>query len=142
VKRDLRYERFLKHPPERVWRALTEPALMGRWLMETDFEPTVGHVFQFRTDPAPTFDGILNGEVVLVEPPRQIAYTFIGGMMRHKTTVKWTLHPEDGGTRLILEHTGFTGLSDVAISGIIGFGWKRMLNDLPAVLDSLAQEVA
>ena len=138
MKRDLRYERELRHPPERVWRALTEPELMRRWLMETDFEPTAGHHFEFRTDPGIGFDGVLRGEVILVDPPRQIAYTFKGGMMRHETTVTWTLIPETKGTRLILEHTGFTGFADIAISGIIGLGWRRMLGDLPEVLTSMA----
>lgn len=138
MKRHLRYERQLRHPVERVWRALTEPELMGRWLMETDFEPTIGHRFEFHTDPARGFDGVLYGEVIQVEAPHKIAYTFIGGMMRHKTMVTWTLIPENEGTRLILEHTGFTGFADIAISGIIGLGWRRMLNDLPKVLTSLA----
>lgn len=140
MKRDLRYEQELRHPPERVWRALTEADLMGRWLMETDFKPIVGHRFEFRTEPAMGFDGILYGEVIHVEPPQKIAYSFIGGMMRHKTMVTWTLIPEGEGTRLILEHTGFTGFADIAISGLIGLGWRRMLNDLPTILTSLATE--
>ena len=138
MQRELRYERFLPHPPERVWRALTDSRLMGRWLMETDFEPVVGHRFQFRTDPAPTFDGVLYGEVISVDPPRLIAYTFKGGIMNYQTMVTWTLLPESEGTRLILEHTGWTGLRDVMISHIIGSGWSRMLNALPDVLDELA----
>jgi uncharacterized protein YndB with AHSA1/START domain len=138
MKRDLLFERFLNHPPERVWRALTESELMGRWMMETDFQPVVGHRFQLRTEPGPTFDGVLYGEVVTVDPPRLLAYTFIGGIMKYETTVIWTLTPQAGGTLLKLEHTGFTGLKDVIISHIIGFGWSRMLKDLPAVLAQLA----
>lgn len=138
MKRDLVFERLLEHPPERVWRALTESELMGRWMMATDFQPVVGHRFQLRTEPGPTFDGVLYGEVTQVDPPRLIAYTFIGGIMQYETTVTWTLTPQAGGTLLRLEHTGFTGLKDVIISHIIGFGWSRMLKDLPAVLDQLA----
>jgi len=138
MKRDLVYERFLDHPPERVWRALTESDLMGRWMMDTDFQPVVGHRFEFHTDPGPTFDGVLYGEVLEVDPPRRIVYSFIGGIMRYRTTVTWTLTPQAGGTLLKLEHTGFTGLKDVIISHIIGFGWNRMLNDLPDVLAQLA----
>ncbi len=140
MQRDLKFERLLPHPPERVWRALTESDLMGRWLMETDFQPVVGHRFQFRTEPGPTFDGFLYGEVILVDPPHRLSYTFKGGIMQYETTVLWTLVPETGGTRLILEHTGFTGLQDVVISHIIGSGWGRMLDALPATLDWLAQQ--
>ncbi len=140
MQRDLKYERFLPHPPERVWRALTESDLMGRWLMETDFQPVVGHRFQFRTEPGPTFDGVLYGQVTVVEPPHRLVYTFRGGIMQYETTVTWTLRAQEGGTLLILEHTGFTGLKDVIISHVIGSGWDRMLRALPDVLDALARQ--
>lgn len=137
MKRELKYERQLAHPPERVWRALTEAELMGRWMMETDFELVVGHRFTFRTDPAPTFDGVLYGEVLEVDPPRLLVFSFKGGMMGYVTTVRWTLLPQENGTLLRLEHSGWTGLRDVAISFIIGTGWQRMLDSLPEVLKAM-----
>jgi len=140
LKRELKYERFLSHSPERVWRALTESDLMGRWMMETDFEPVMGHRFTFRTDPAPTFDGVLYGEVLLVDPPHQIAYSFKGGIMQYETRVTWTLIEQDGGTLLRLEHTGWAGLKDVIISHIIGTGWQRMLKALPDLLSEMATQ--
>ena len=108
--------------------------------MANDFQPVVGHRFQFRTDPGPLFDGILDGEVVLVDRPQKLAHTFIGGSMNNQTTVTWTLTPRDDGTVLRLDHTGFTGLSDIAISGFITFGWGKMLKKLQVVLESLAEE--
>jgi uncharacterized protein YndB with AHSA1/START domain len=128
------FERFLEHPPERVWRALTESALIGRWMMETDFQPIVGHRFEFRTEKGPGFDGVLYGEVKQVDPPRLLIYSFIGGMMRYETTVAWTLTPQAKGTLLRLEHSGWTGLKDVIISYVIGYGWQRMFKDLPGLL--------
>lgn len=59
-------------------------------------------------------------------------------MLRRETTVTWTLTPGDGGTHLLLEHTGFTGLSDAAVSFILGYGWQKFLRNLPALLDRLA----
>jgi uncharacterized protein YndB with AHSA1/START domain len=138
MKRDLKYERFYQHPPERVWKALTDSQALEAWFMANDFQAVVGHRFQLRTEPGPGFDGVLYCEVVLVDAPRELAYTFRGGMMLRETLVTWTLIPQVGGTLLRLEHTGFTGLRDTAISGILDFGWRRFLRRLPGVLDTLA----
>lgn len=135
MKRDLRFERFLKHPPERVWRALTEREAIAAWYMENDFKAEVGHKFYFKTDPGPGFDGKLYGEVIEVDAPRRLVYTFKGGFMRRETQVMWTLTPQEGGTLLVLEHTGFTGLVDAAVSFILGYGWQKFLKNLPGALD-------
>jgi uncharacterized protein YndB with AHSA1/START domain len=135
--RDLRFERFLRHPPERVWHTLTDSRALAEWYMANDFLPVVGRRFTFRTDPGPGFDGILRGTVLQVDPPRRLVYTFIGGSMRHETRVSWTLSSKDGGTLLRLEHTGFTGLADISVSFVLGFGWQRFLRNLPALLARL-----
>ena len=140
MKRDIKLNRFYPHPPERVWRALTDPEALASWFADSDFKPVVGHKFTFTTDPGPTYDGILYCEVIEVDEPHHLAYTFRGGVMKSITTVTWILTPEAGGTRLRLEHTGFTGLRDIAISGIIGLGWRHNLSQMPAVLDSLASD--
>ncbi|MEZ4670455.1 MAG: SRPBCC domain-containing protein [Anaerolineae bacterium] len=136
MKRDLRFERFYKHPPERVWRALTEPEAIAKWYMETDFKAEVGHRFYLQTDPGPGFDGKLYGEVLEVDAPRRLVYSFKGGFMRHDTRVTWTLTDQAGGTLLVLEHTGFTGLVDAGVvSFIIGYGWAKFLKNMPGALD-------
>ena len=68
--RTLVIEREMPHPPEKIWRALTQSSLMEEWLMSNDFKPVVGHRFQFRAKPAPNWSGIIESEVLLVEPPR------------------------------------------------------------------------
>ena len=78
MKRDLAFEVVYPHPVERVWRALTDRAALAEWPMANDFEPRVGHRFQFRTRPAPGFDGIVRCEVVTLEEPRRLAYTWQG----------------------------------------------------------------
>jgi len=85
--RDLRFEIVYPHPPERVWRALTDPRALADWLIDNDSEPRAGHRFQFRTRPAPGFDGVVRCEVVEVEAPYRLAYTWLGGSMRRPTTV-------------------------------------------------------
>lgn len=132
MKRDLRLERVFPQPPERVWRALTDRRAIAAWLMDNDFEPVVGHRFTFRAKPQPGWDGVTYCEVIEVDPPRRLAYTWRGGAGDDKpptldTIVRFTVVPEGTGTRLILEHTGFSGLKSVLVSFMMKAGWKKML---------------
>jgi len=143
MKRDLRLERVFPQAPERVWRALTDRRALGQWLMETDFEPVLGHRFTFRAKPRPGWDGVTYCEVIELEPPRRVAYTWRGGAgegqpLTLDTIVRFTLVPEGSGTRLILEHTGFSGLKSVLVSFMLKSGWSRMLaRRLGPVIDAL-----
>lgn len=143
MKRNIRLERFYAFPPERVFRALTDPTAMADWLMKNDFQPRLGHKFQFRSKPQGNWNGITDCEVIEFEPPRRIAYTWTGqnkngGMALANTTVRWTLQPEKDGTRLLLEHTGFNGFGEVAVSFMLSMGWKKMLKTrLPAAIEQV-----
>jgi len=105
----------LPYPPEKVWRALTEPQLLAAWLMPNDIKPQVGHRFTFKAAPVPGWDGIVSCEVLVVEPHRRLRYSWRGGSDRLKeygapldTVATWTLTPTAaGGTRLRLDHDGF-----------------------------------
>ena len=144
MKRDLRLERVYPQPPARVWRALTDRRALSTWLMETDFAPVLGHEFTFRAKPQPGWDGITYGKVIELEAPRVVAYTWGGGAGKDKpptldTVVRWTLTPEGLGTRLVLEHTGFSGLRSVLVSFMMHAGWAKMMKKkLPGVLQSLS----
>ena len=65
-------ERELPHPPEKLWRALTQPHLIEDWLMKNDFEPVIGHRFNLRGD----WGGVLDCEVLAIEPNRTLSYTW------------------------------------------------------------------
>ncbi len=131
MKRDLKLERVYPHAPERVWRALTDRRAMSQWMMETDFEPRLGHRFTFRAKPQPGWDGVTYCEVTELDPPRRVAYTWRGGAGKDPltldTVVRFTLTPEGAGTRLTLEHTGFTGLKAIFVSFMMKAGWTKML---------------
>jgi uncharacterized protein YndB with AHSA1/START domain len=132
VKRNIRLERFYAFPPERVFRALTDPTAMADWLMPSDFQPKVGHKFQFRGKPQGSWDGVTHCEVLELDPPRCVAYSWTGrntdgSSALANTKVRWTLVPEKDGTRLVLEHTGFEGFGEIAVSFILSMGWKKML---------------
>jgi uncharacterized protein YndB with AHSA1/START domain len=137
MKRDLEFEVVYPYPPERVWRALTDPNAIAEWLMPNDFQPRLGQRFQFRTKPRRGFDGIVNCEVIEIDPMRRLSYTWAGGGLN--TVVIFSLQPVSGGTRLRLEHRGFTGLRGLMVSGILGSGWKKKIlrEGLPAVLSRI-----
>ena len=139
MKTRVKIERTYRHAPEKVWRALTEPAQLARWLMTSDFAPRVGHKFQFKADPQPGWRGIVDCEVTECDPPKRLSYTWSGDpSWKEPTVVTWTLEPAPGGTRLTLLHDNFLGIGGWALKLLLGAGWKKMLaKKLTAVLDSL-----
>ena len=113
VNRDLRFEVTYPHPPAAVWRALTDPAALREWLMDSTFaEARVGHQFTFRTTPRPGFNGIVYCEVLAVDPERRLSYSWHGGWAGRPTVVTYTLEAVAEGTRLRLEHTGSPAWAD------------------------------
>lgn len=135
------------HSPERVWRALTDPAALQQWLMDTTFrEAKVGHRFRFTAKPMPGWNGITECEVKEVVPLRKLSYTWGGSDNQGKpyppTLVTWTLEPAPGGgTKLRLEHTGLVGLRGLMMYMGMNSGWgtKMLRGSLPKLLDSWAQ---
>lgn len=125
----IRTDSFLPHPPEKVWRALTDPELLAAWLMPNDFQPHPGHRFTFRTDPVPAhgFDGIVRCEVLELVPPERLRISWAGGGL--DTTVTWRLVPEGTGTRLFLDHEGFDSgdPGQQAALRVLGGGWRGHL---------------
>ena len=67
-------ERQMPCPPEKLWRALTQPHLIAEWLMKNDFKPVIGHRFHLRSDPHT--GGIIDCEVLVVEPNKTLSYTW------------------------------------------------------------------
>src|SRR5690606_10536311 len=128
----------LKSPIERVWQALTDPATLSKWMMfETkDFRPVVGHKFQFRMEPDPSWSIVVDCEVLVVDEPRRLSYTWVVEAQAHTTTVTWTLEePESGGTRLHMEQSGFRSEAKQEIGGAKA-SWTKMLQQLEALLAS------
>jgi uncharacterized protein YndB with AHSA1/START domain len=121
-------------PPQKVWRALTEPRLLSAWLMENDIQPVVGHRFTFRAQPMPGWDGIVHCEVLAVETHKLLRYAWRGGSDELKgyggkldTVVTWTLsEASGGGTHLRLEHAGFLPANAFAYENM-GKGWRGKL---------------
>lgn len=139
-KRELVLTFELDHPPEKVWRALTEPQLLARWLMQTDLVPVVGQHFQFKRDPLPHWDGTVNCEILEIEELRTISYTWRA--LGLDTVVTWTLERTSTGTRLVLVQAGFEADQKQALGGARG-GWKSMAGEaLPRVLAEIPQDTS
>ena len=119
-------EREIPHPPEKIWRALTQPHLIEEWLMKNDFRPVVGHRFDLRAD-----WGSVGCQVLAVEPNKTLAYTW--GAFGLETVVTWTLTPTSTGTRLRMEQSGFRPDQPQAYHGA-QHGWQRFLANLDQVL--------
>ncbi len=128
----------IKSPIERVWHALTDPTTLAKWMFfETDdFQPVVGHHFQFRGKEATGWTGIVDCKVLIVDEPHRLSYTWVteGQLGQHRTTVSWTLTASDNGmTQIHLEQRGFDRQTKQEIDGA-KYGWTHQLNQLRDLL--------
>ena len=126
-------EREIAHPPEKLWRALTQPHLIEAWLMKNDFAPVVGHRFNLRGE----WGGVLDCEILAVEPHKTLSYSWD---FKHddpafdlRSVVTFTLTPTSTGTHLHMEQSGFRPDQKQAYGGAHS-GWKSFLENLDQVL--------
>ncbi|HXC56070.1 MAG TPA: SRPBCC domain-containing protein [Rhizomicrobium sp.] len=119
-------EREVAYPPEKIWRALTQPHLIEEWLMKNDFKPVVDHRFTLRGD-----WGSVDCQVMTVEPNRTLVYSW--GAMGMGSVVTWTLTPTSAGTHLRMEQAGFRPEQQRAYQGA-KFGWSKFFANLEQVL--------
>ena len=126
-------ERELPHPPEKLWRALTQPHLIEEWLMKNDFSPVVGHRFNLRGE----WGGVLDCEVLEVEPNKMLSYTWnfahADAAYDLRSVVVFTLTPTGAGTRLRMEQSGFRPDQRQAFGGA-NAGWQQFFAKLDQVL--------
>jgi uncharacterized protein YndB with AHSA1/START domain len=131
------FEFDLRHLPEKVWRALTDPVLLTEWLLpvvELKLEP--GAAFTFKTQPYPGWDGTVNCRVLEIEAHRKLSYAWVVGDMDINTVVTFTLTPTASGTRLSLVQSGFKPDQKREFGGA-RYGWKVMGGKLVDLLARL-----
>jgi uncharacterized protein YndB with AHSA1/START domain len=128
-------EREMPFPPEKIWRALTQPHLIAEWLMSNDFKPAVGHQFNFRADYLP--NGKLDCEVLAIEPNKTLSYTWgstsDNAAFDVKSVVTFTLTQTPTGTHLRVEQSGFRPDQKQAYGGA-KYGWQQFFGKLEQVL--------
>jgi uncharacterized protein YndB with AHSA1/START domain len=132
----IRIERVYAQGPSKVWRALTDPALVARWWAPGDIRAEVGHRFEMDMGPW----GKQPCEVLEVEPKRRLRYRFATTTL--DTIITWELAPEGAGTRLTLTHAGFDLDSPMGRRAYEGMkpGWPGILGRIETVLESAAPE--
>jgi uncharacterized protein YndB with AHSA1/START domain len=119
-------EREMQHPPEKLWRALTQPHLIAEWLMKNDFAAVAGHGFRLSAD-----WGTVDCRVLSVEPHRMLSYTWEAHGL--ESVVTWTLTATAKGTHLRMEQTGFRPEQKQAYQGA-KFGWPKFFENLEHTL--------
>lgn len=119
-------ERQIPYPPEKIWRALTQPHLLADWLMKGDFAPVVGHEFKFTAD-----WGAVDCKVLAIDPPTTLSYTWSAYGL--DSVVTFTLTPRDTGTHLRMEQSGFRKDQAQAYGGAKA-GWAQFLANLEQVV--------
>jgi uncharacterized protein YndB with AHSA1/START domain len=132
--RSLVIEREMPHPAEKIWRALTQGPLIEEWLMKNDFQPEVGHRFNFRSTPVPGWNGVIDSEVLVIEPNSRLSYSW--GTMGMVSVVTWTLTPTKGGTHLRMEQTGFPSEESASYKGA-SYGWTKFIGNMERVVGGL-----
>ncbi len=132
--RTLVIEREMPHPPEKIWRALTQSSLIEQWLMTNDFQPVVGHHFSFRANPVPNWNGIIDSKVLVLDPPSRLSYSWTS--MGLETVVTWTLTPTGRGTLLRMEQSGFPSEEGANYKGA-KYGWTSFIGKLENVVGGI-----
>ena len=130
------FEIDLKHAAEKVWRAISEPALLAEWLLpvvenKLKLEPQAA--FVFKTQPYPPWDGTVNCRVLEVDPHKKLSYAWVVGDMELDTVVTFTLTPTESGTRLSLVQSGFKPDQKQSFGGA-RYGWRAMGGKLVELL--------
>lgn len=139
---DIRLVRDYPHSRAKVWRALTDPALMARWGMRPEgFALVVGTRFRLVGTPNRVWRGFVECEVTRVDEARAISYTWIGNAAAAPVQVTYTLDDASRGTRLTLEYAGLSGIRGLLFAHLVMRpGLRRMLDrTFPAVLASVVR---
>ena len=132
------------HAPEKVWAAMTDPALIPLWTVTgaggrpEGFATVEGTKFQFIAKPKPGWNGIVDCVVLEVDAPRLLRYSWTDNAGGETTEVTYQIEAHAGGTRFAFDHTGFSGVGGLLMSKLLGRVRAKMLTvGLPAVLDDL-----
>lgn len=138
----IKHQFFYPHPVETVWAYLSTSELMAQWLMKNDFQPVIGHEFQFRTGPIASlnFDGIMYCKVLELEPLKRLVYSWNcgpgDGQITLESVVSWELQTKDNGTEVLLDHRGFNQEENLDFYHGLMHGWVEKLQNIDKLLNA------
>jgi uncharacterized protein YndB with AHSA1/START domain len=130
-------EIFIAAPRERVFEALTDPRQAVQWwghndryhLTQFDIDPRVGGKWSTSGDSVNMGKLNIHGEILELDPPRRLAYTWISSWLPKTTKVVWEFENRNSGTLVKLTHTGFGGNAEHTNAHSIGWnlvlGWLQ-----------------
>ncbi len=139
---DIVVDRVFAHAPEKVWKALTTPELIARWIQmkPTGFAPAVGTRFTFQTSPAGEWDGVVRCQVLEAIPNERLVYSWKSGHQGNvgygsalDTKVTFTLARVAEGTRVRLVHSGFVLPTNATAIKNLGEGWSKCAEDIEKI---------
>lgn len=132
MKLDLQFDEVFECPVDAVWSAITDSRLLARWLMDNDFEPRVGHKFTLRDPPTSTWGGRVACEVLELEPPRRMVWSWNAGIDDEvETRLVFELRQDGARTHLLFRHEGEGTAERV---GSLDTGWSRRMRILRHVV--------
>jgi len=130
------FELDFKHSPKKVWRALTDPDLLSKWLLPVvGLELVPGATFTFNAPPKPGWDGRVNCQLVEIEEGKKLSYSWRVGE-ELDTVVTFSVTPTAAGTHLSIVQTGFKPHQKQNFGGA-RYGWRLMSDRLSELLDEL-----
>ncbi len=130
---------FLRATPAEVWAFLTEPAKLAQWFHAPKAPLAQGEGFEMFG--ATSGEKVIWGKVLTARAPELLEYTFtVGPMGDAVSTVRWTLTPVTGGTRLHLRHTGLPqGEAAFGLTLALDHGWDKHLDQMRDALHPKAE---
>jgi uncharacterized protein YndB with AHSA1/START domain/DNA-binding transcriptional ArsR family regulator len=130
------FEVFIKTTPERLWKAITDPALRSKYSfgIGTHSEWTPGSSYRAEI---PGAIEIAEGENIEVDPPRLLVQSFTALWSDEvkeegSTRVTWEIEPVGSSCRLTVTHSGLREGANAEIYG----GWPMILSGLKTLLET------
>jgi uncharacterized protein YndB with AHSA1/START domain len=142
--RQIVVDEVFPHALEVVWKTLTTPGMMGRWLhmKPAGFAPVARTRFTYQTTPAGEWDGVIQCEVLEAVPLQRLAFAWRGGHegnvgygSRLDTVVTFTLAAVEGGTRVRLVHSGFVLPKNETAFQNMSNGWTKVIQTIGALAE-------
>lgn len=132
------YQVYIRTTPEKLWEAITNPAMTRQYFYETAVESTWKPGAQLnrrRSDGSP----VLEGEVLEIDPPRRLVHTFITAYENHEdrdppSRVTWEIEQMGETCRLTLTHEHYAGETETYKGTLTG--WNPVLSGLKTLLET------